>query len=507
MSYSDWDPDDLLDFDYGKSVSNKTSTSKKPEPRHSEFSWDENKATHRDYDDDIRLYEKYRQQSAEEIIQQARFEAQEEVFEKYTNKKQNNKKRRKSTSTSATAKAAAKKNFALKNKGTKLYKFSKVLSLFYIVALGAFAFVMLIMNILPFYLLIAMYVVLGLLSLIIVIQLTKNNIKRWAKVLSTTMAIILIIFYGVGCAYGLGTLSFLSKTSVKNESKVGKISKDPFNVVMTGMDVNGTIDEQGRSDVNMVVTVNPNTATILMTSIPRDYEIRMPDKGYAMDKLTHTGFYSVDTTIGAEEDLLNIKANYYVKVNFTTVKKFINAVGGIDVYSEYEFNPVKRSWWTVKKGWNHMNGKEALAFARERKSFNMGDNQRIKNQQAVFEAMIKKMTSSKAMVLSYNNIISELDDYFEMSFSSSEIRSLIRFQLAKGPKWKIYKQTIIGGDGSMATYTTGGQKCYVMTQDPTSIANATELIKAVQYGKQLKKEKDGTITIIEEETSEAEDAA
>ena len=498
MSYSDWDPDELLNFDYGKPVPEER-TSTRSDRYHME---DLPKKVVNNYDDDIKLYEQLRKQSAEQIIQQARQEAQDEVYQKYTKKKppktKKSKKTRRGVSSAATI-----------NKGTKLYKFSKFLSLLYIAALAAFSLVMTTMNILPFYMLILMFIVLGLLSMIIIIQLTKDNIKRWGKVVSTTMAIILIFVYGVGCAYGLGTLDFLSKTSVKNDSKVGRITKEPFNVVMTGMDVNGTIDEQGRSDVNMVVTVNPQTATILMTSIPRDYEIQMPDMGYATDKLTHTGFYSVDTTIQAEENLLGIESNYYVKVNFTTVKRFINAVGGIDVYSEYEFNPVKRSWWTVHEGWNHMNGKEALAFARERKAFAAGDNQRIKNQQAVFEAMIKKLTSSKTMVLSYNSVINDLQDYFEMSFSSSEIRSLIRFQLAKNPKWKIYKNTVIGGsDGSMPTYTTGSQAVYVMMQDPTSVANASALIQAVMDGKQLKKDKEtGLVYVVEEETEESQDAA
>ena len=294
----------------------------------------------------------------------------------------------------------------------------------------------------------------------------------------------------------MGTLSFLDFTSVENEKKVAAITKEPFNVCITGMDVSGTIDEEGRSDVNMIVTVNPQTEQILMTSIPRDYEIYMPDKDMAMDKLTHTGFYSIDTTIGAEENLLDTNINYYVKVNFTTVKEFINAVGGVDVYSEYEFTPVKKKDWTVQKGWNHMDGEQALAFARERKAFIDGDNQRIKNQQAVLEAVLKKATSSRTMLLSYNKILSNLRDYFRMSFSSAELRSLMKLQLAKNPQWKIYKNTIIGGNGSMPTYSTGNAYAYVMTQDPDSIENAKTLINAVLGGQMLDKDDDDNVYVV-----------
>lgn len=377
--------------------------------------------------------------------------------------------------------------------------FARWLSRIYVIALAAFVGVMTIMNVLPMGMLIAFYVILGLLSIVIVMQLRRRDIRKWGRVLASITAIILIGLFGVGTAYAMGTLSFLDNTSVKNEKRVAAVTREPFNVCITGIDVDGTIDEQGRSDVNMIVTVNPKTEQILMTSIPRDYQIYMPDKGDAMDKLTHTGFYSVETTIAAEEQLLDTQINYYVKVNFSTVKKFIDAVGGIDVYSEYEFTPVKKKDWTVKEGWNHMDGEQALAFARERKAFIDGDNQRIKNQQAVFEALIKKAMSSKTVVLSYNKILSSLGPYFQMSFSSGELRSLIKLQLAKDPQWKIYKNTIIGGNGSLPTYTTGNAYAYVMTQDEYSIENAKTLINGVLQGKMLDKDDDDNVFVIDED--------
>jgi anionic cell wall polymer biosynthesis LytR-Cps2A-Psr (LCP) family protein len=203
----------------------------------------------------------------------------------------------------------------------------------------------------------------------------------------------------------------------------------------------------------------------------------------------------VPSTILAEEDLLDMTANYYVKVNFTTVEKFIDAIGGIDVYSEYEFNPVKMKDWTVQEGWNHMNGKQALAFARERKAFPTGDNQRIKNQQAVFEAMFKKATSSRTMILNYNKILSNLKAYFEMNFSSKEIRALVKKQISKNLDWQIYKNTIVGGDDTLDTYSAG--YAYVMTRDEDSIANAQALINAVMNGQQLDKDEDGNVYVVE----------
>ena len=385
-----------------------------------------------------------------------------------------------------------------KREGTKrVTVFDRFLTLIYIIALGIFAASMTIMNVLPFGLWLAMIIILALLSLVILVQTRKKNIKKWGKTLATLCAMLLIVFYGVGTAYALGTLSFLSDSSVDNESAVSDVTRKPFNFTMTGIDVDGTIDEQGRSDVNMVVTVNPTTHQILMTSIPRDYEIYMPDFDNAMDKLTHTGFYGISTTIGAEEQLLDTEINYYVKVNFTTVERFIDAIGGVDVESEYEFNPVKMKDWTVHEGVNHMNGKQALAFARERKAFPDGDRQRIKNQQAVFEALIRKATSSRTMIMDYSKVLSSLTNYVEMSFSSREVRKLVKFQLAKDPDWHIYKNTITGGDGTLNTYTAG--YAYVMTQDEESIENAKTLINAVLEGKMLQKDDEGNVTVVPEE--------
>ena len=142
-----------------------------------------------------------------------------------------------------------------------------------------------------------------------------------------------------------------------------------------------------------------------------------------------------------------------------------------------------------------MNGKQAVAFARERKAFATGDNQRIKNQQAVFEAVFKKATSSRTMIFNYNKILSSLKPYFEMSFSSSEIRKLAKMQLARFPKWQIFKNTIVGGDGNLNTYTAG--YAYVMTQDQDSIDNAKTLMNAVIEGKALAKDDDGMAYVAE----------
>ena len=512
MANNDWDLDDLLEFHFDREVPGKSKKVDKVDEdrklyeelrRQSKssnapaFDVPEPLGNHKWIDDESDIFAQYDKEHAyarrsdkapvEEVSEhphhniqeiEAIKQASQEAYDRYRSNYTKNKNKK-----------------AKKGGRRRVNAFHRVLTLIYMIAFGVFAATMIFMDVLPFGISVAMFGILILLSLVILIQTRSRKSKNWGRALATLAAVLLIGFYGVGTAYALGTLSFLSDTSVKNESAVADVTKQPFNFIITGIDVDGTIDTEGRSDVNMVVTVNPKTQQILMTSIPRDYEIYMPDFDNAMDKLTHTGFYGVQTTIGAEEQLFDTEVNYYVKVNFTTVERFIDAVGGVDVESEYEFNPVKMKKWTVKKGMNHMNGKQALAFARERKAFIDGDHQRIKNQQLVFEALIKKATSSRTMILSYNKVLTSLRDYFEMSFSSREIRRLVKFQLAKDPDWKIFKNTVVGGDGSMPTYSTGGAYAYVMTQDPESIDNAKTLINAVLEGKDLQTDEEGVVTV------------
>lgn len=479
MKY-DWDPDDLLNFDYDKQAPQEIIDFKSEE----EMRRAAQQAAY------LKYRQEYAQQNKKEMAQRAKEEA------KLAKREAKEAKKNRRTANPSAAISTATRS------ASKFYRFTKKLSIPYVIMFAAFTVIMTIMDVLPFFIMVALYAVLGLLSIIIVIQLTKDNVKKWAKVVATVMAFFLMFFYGLGTAYALGTLSFLDSTAVNNKFRTSNITKTPFNVMMTGIDTRGKIDTQGRSDVNMLVTVNPITEQILLTSVPRDYEVTMPDKGYATDKLTHTGFYSVDCTRQAIEELFQTKINYYVKVNFSTVEKFINAIGGIDVESPEEFVPVKLKSWTVKKGMNHMSGKQALAFARERYAFETGDNQRIKNQQLVFEAMINKATGSKTMLLGYSNILNKTKDYFEMSFSSRELRSLVKMQFARGIEWQIYKYALSGPGATKGTYSTGSQAVYVMQQDPTLVAHAQELISAVLAGQKIAKDKDDNLYVVTEEENQ-----
>lgn len=272
---------------------------------------------------------------------------------------------------------------------------------------------------------------------------------------------------------------YVEKESSAAAKKVD-VTGEPFNVYITGLDTTGTIDVQSLSDVNMIMTVNPVTKKILLTSIPRDYYVMLHDE-QQMDKLTHTGSKGASATVSTVEDLMGCDINYYFKCNFSTVVSLIDAIGGIEVESEYTFTTHGRQneGFYFTAGTNYLDGASALAFARERKSFGGGDRQRIKNQQLVLEATLKKVTQSRTLLTSYSQILSGLSDYLETSMSDSEMKALVKMQLDDMASWDIEKVSLDGTGDSRPCYLAGGGYASVIIPDQASIdAARAEMAKA-----------------------------
>ena len=281
------------------------------------------------------------------------------------------------------------------------------------------------------------------------------------------------------------------KVKAKLESKTVNVTKDVFNIYISGMDEYGTVSEISRSDVNMIITINPKTKQILLTNIPRDYYVQLHDTTGYKDKLTHAGVYGIETSIKTIEDLLGIEINYYFKVNFSSLQNIVNALGGVDVYSEYDF----QSWngYNFTKGYNHVEGKEALAFARERHTFTDGDNQRGKNQQALIEAIFRKCTSPD-IIIKYNSLLNSLKDSMITNMSTKQMMSLAKMQLKDNAKWNITSNSVKGVGSYEPTYTYPYQNLYVMVPDEETVKNATELITKVAKGEKLESSYNETST-------------
>jgi len=276
---------------------------------------------------------------------------------------------------------------------------------------------------------------------------------------------------------------------VENTDKanaVSDITSKPFNVLISGSDTRGGFDENGRSDVIMVATINPKTSTILLTSVPRDFYVTTACDAAdgcmqgALDKITHTGIHGTNTTKRTVEQLLGIEINYTFKVGFDTVTDLVDALGGVDVYVEPGY-AVSTSTFSVHEGTNHLDGQHALAYARERYSYTEGDRQRTKNQQQVLMGIVDKITSP-SIVQNYSSIMDAMSNTFSTTMSSSEISALIKYQINNNPKWKM-EQYMVDGTGDTLMCAELGDAASVMVPDQSTVKMAKDKINAVLAGK------------------------
>lgn len=276
---------------------------------------------------------------------------------------------------------------------------------------------------------------------------------------------------------------------VKNNdsaTSVSDITSKPFNVLISGSDTRGGFDENGRSDVIMVATVNPKTHTILLTSVPRDFYVTTAcDAGDgcmqgALDKITHTGIHGTNTTKRTVEQLLGVEINYTFKVGFDTVTELVDVLGGVDVYVEPGY-AVHTSYLNVNEGINHLNGEQALAYARERYSYTEGDRQRTKNQQQVLMGIVKEATKP-SVITNYAAIMDTMANTFSTTMSNEEITDLIKYQLNNNPTWKM-EQYMVDGTGDTLMCAELGDAASVMVPDQSTVKMAKDKISAVLAGK------------------------
>lgn len=277
-------------------------------------------------------------------------------------------------------------------------------------------------------------------------------------------------------------LKCIGKVSIPIEKedivKKVDITKKKFNIFVAGGDAYGSIKNVTNTDVNMIISVDPVNNKVLLTSIPRDYYVNLTSFGTnAYDKLTHAGYYGIEESVKTVEKLLDVDINYYVKVNFSTVEGVINAIGGVDVDSDYTFC-VTTTGVCVRKGMNHLNGYQAMMFARERESFRDGDVQRVKNQQKVISAVIDKATGSTKIITNFTSILDSVKESMSTNMDRKSINKFVKKQLDSMKGWDIESQNLTGiNSSSTNTYSMPGMNLYVMEQDPESVKSAKDKIK------------------------------
>ena len=275
--------------------------------------------------------------------------------------------------------------------------------------------------------------------------------------------------------------------------------EEPFTVYLSGIDVAGAIETTGRSDVNILAVVNPTTHQVLLITTPRDYHVLIPGISNGMeDKLTHAGIYGVDASMATLSYLYDVEVDYYVRVNFTSLPQMVDALGGIEVESDYEFttHPDSGEVMHVKKGMNTFNGKQALVFARERQNVPGGDFQRGKDQQKVITAMLRKAVSPAILAGAFD-IIDSVSENVDTNMTSKFIRSLVKSQISNPSAWSVTSMAAEGEPDMGRCFSASGMDLSICRPDYESVEKIKTAIDKVEAGEPLE-----DVEIIEQHTEQ-----
>lgn len=331
----------------------------------------------------------------------------------------------------------------------------------------------------------------------------KRRIKR-KRIISLCLSVCMLIVSTFGMSYmGIidGAIGDITLGSGENDDQVDNITKNPFVVYLSGIDTRnvGEIEDKSRSDVNMIVVVNPKQKKVLMVSTPRDYYVGLYGDPNKLDKLTHAGSYGIECSMETLEALYDVEFNYYAKVNFKSVVDIVDALGGVTVKSEYNFSS-RHSFtgktYSFKKGENFVDGDKALTFARERESFANGDRQRGIHQQVLIKAVVEKAISP-AMLIPANieEMLKAISNNTKTNFTEKEIKKLISYQMSTmGKEWEFESMSADGSGDKAYTYSYPSQRLYVMRPDMETVNAAKAAIDAVIAGVELPSDTESNVS-------------
>lgn len=281
----------------------------------------------------------------------------------------------------------------------------------------------------------------------------------------------------------------LETISIKNQiediTKKVSIKNTPFNVLISGIDAYGNINQTSRNDVNIIATINPNTNEIILTSIPRDYYVQLHGTTGYKDKLTHASYYGINMQVQTIEDIFDIDINYYVKVNFSTVVELVDELEGIEVYADQAVNLGTNC--NIKKGYNKVDGACALRFSRERHSYSDGDRHRGRNQQEVIKAIFNKVSNAPTLIGEYTNILNVLDGKFATNMDMNEVLNLVKYEVNDLKNYHIESIQVDGYGAMGETYSYPYEKLWIMIPYEDTINEAKTLINKSLNNESIKK--------------------
>lgn len=251
---------------------------------------------------------------------------------------------------------------------------------------------------------------------------TRTKKKKWPWIVGGLGFLLLVVLI-----YGFIIVKSFTDTvkethepldrvvSEKREKPVTFKDQEPFSVLVLGVDERD--GDKGRSDTVIVLTVNPETKSTKMVSIPRDTYTEMVGKG-VNDKLNHAyAFGGIEMAMATVENLLDIPLDYVVQVNMDSFKDIVNAVGGITVDNALDF---KVGEYSFPSGQVSLNGDEALAFVRMRKEDPRGDFGRQDRQKQVLQAVIKQGASVNSL-LNFKEIFNAIGDNVRTNMTFDEM--------------------------------------------------------------------------------------
>ena len=254
-------------------------------------------------------------------------------------------------------------------------------------------------------------------------------------------------------------------------------SDDCITIYISGIDCVGAANVNRNSDVNILCTINTKTHQVLLLSTPRDFYIPLSISNGVKDKLTHAGVYGVDVSMDTLEMFYGINIDYYVKVNFTGFVEVVDALGGIEVYSEYDFT-AHHGGYSYHKGMNTVNGTQALGFARERYAFPTGDRQRGRNQMEVIKGIFNKLTSME-MLTNYTAVMASISDSIVTDMPQEVISELVKQQISEMPTWDIQTFSSNGKGANEFTYSMPNYATYVMVPDEEIVNQAKAYLEQI----------------------------
>ena len=249
--------------------------------------------------------------------------------------------------------------------------------------------------------------------------------------------------------------SIVKQIEVITEEPIEKdVTNSLFTFYIAGEDTrSGRLSIYGRTDVDIVVNVNPVTKQVMIIGLPRDTYIPNPALSYGYDKLTHLGNDGIQNTIKGVSEYYDISIDYYGVVNFNTFKYIVDALDGIDIENPYYFNTyggnggMNGESYEFPEGTIHLYGDAALAYCRERYNLPNGDYGRSEHQTIALKAIIQKLMSADSLSR-YDDLLNALQGQFLTNMDVEDIYKLIAMQLNDNSKWDIISYHM-GGTGDM----------------------------------------------------------